>query len=203
MNAKPLRLLAVLAGLILSSACQAAVTFGASVTNANGTLSTTLTWNAPGASGCTASGHPAWTGAKPSSGTLALPAITMSGTYSLTLSCTTPGNASTVVNWTAPVANTDGTPLTDLAGSRVVYGRTAAQLDQVRQVSPALANSQSVGDLTAGVWFFAVIVTNAGGVDSVLSNVATKTVTSTAVENASVTLTVNPIPRAASGVTAN
>lgn len=203
MKLKSVNLLAAIAGLILSSACQAAVTFGASVTNANGTLSTVLTWNAPGASGCTASGHPSWSGAKPSSGTLALPAITMSGTYSLTLSCTTPGNASTVINWTLPTANTDGTALTDLAGSRVVYGRTATQLDQVRQVSPALASSQSVGDLAAGAWFFAVVVTNAAGVDSALSNIATKTITSTAVENASVTLTVNPIPRAPTGVTVN
>lgn len=193
------RFLLIAALAFSATTVQAAVTFGASVTNANGTLSTTLSWNAPGASGCTASGHPSWTGTKAASGTLALPSITMSGSYTLTLSCTTPGNAATTVTWIPPTQNTDGSALTNLAGYRVVYGRTAAALDQVRQVAVPAATNVALGNLASGQWFFGVIAYNANGVDADLSNMVTKTVTGAAIENASVTLTVNPIPRAATG----
>ena len=195
---------ALVAAFFCASAAHAAVTFGASVTNANGTLSTVLTWNAPGASGCTASGHPSWVGAKAASGTLALPPITLSGTYSLTIACSTPGNgAATVVSWTAPTTNTDDTALVNLAGFKIVYGNSASALTQSKSISSASATSADVGALAAGAWFFAVRAINAAGVESGNSNVASKTVTVATVENSSVSLTVNPIPNSATNVTAN
>ncbi len=190
-------LLAVLCAMAVGFAApaDAAVTFGASVTNANGSLSTTLTWSAPGASGCTASGHPSWTGAKAASGSLDLPPITLSGTYALTLSCTTPGNATTTVFWTLPTTNTDGTALTNLKGIRVNYGTSPTALDQIKATDSATATSTVVGDLAPGTWYFVIRAYNTAGVDSApTAPPATKTVTAAAVQNASVSLTVNPIP---------
>lgn len=195
------RLALVALAAVLPTMASAAVTFGASVTNANGSLSTRLTWDAPGATGCTASGHPSWTGAKPASGSLDLPPITLSGTYSLTLSCATAGNGQTLVKWTAVLTNTDGTALTNLAGFKVVYGTSATALSQSKAVTSATATSADMGVLPAGSYFFAVRQVNAAGVESDNSTpLVTKTVTAASSENASVSLTVNPIPKAASAV---
>jgi hypothetical protein len=83
-------------------------------------------------------------------------------------------NGSATVNWTPPTTNTDGTPLTDLAGYRIVYGRSTDQLDQSADVTNPGLTSFNVGNLSTGTWYFAVIVVNADGVESDLSNVATK-----------------------------
>lgn len=194
--------LARIVGIIMlaAAACVATipthadVTFTSSVTNANGTLNTTLTWNSPLASGCLASGHAAWSGAKPASGTLALPPITLSGTYTLTLSCTKPGNSATTVAWTLPTTNTDGSPLTNLAGIRVLWGRTPDTMNESKSTESKTITSTNLGNLADGDWYFAGRAYTTGGIESDSSPTIKKTIVATAVENGSVTLTVNPIP---------
>lgn len=79
------------------------------------------------------------------------------------------------VCWTPPTANTNGTPLTDLAGYRVVYGSTATTLDKVVQVPNPAATCQVVGNLAeGGTWYFAVKAYNSKGAESALSNTAPK-----------------------------
>lgn len=186
--------------LMAFATAQAEVTFGASVTNANGSLSTTLTWNAPGASGCTASGHPSWTGAKAASGTQALPAITLSGTYTLSLACSFPGDTRGVVTWVNPTANTDGTAYSNPKHTRVCHGASATAITScVNVLTPGTTHTFT--GLPVGARFFAAYAVNQNDVSSAISNVATKTLTAGSSENGSVTLTVNPIPGAPSGVT--
>jgi hypothetical protein len=101
------------------------VNFGSSVTAANGSLKTTLTWSTVPAVGvtCVATGTPTtWAGAKPSAGTFDLPVITQSGSYSPTLTCTLAVDNTMQFDWAAPVANTDGTTLTDLSGFNLYWG---------------------------------------------------------------------------------
>ncbi|HUQ10668.1 MAG TPA: putative Ig domain-containing protein [Steroidobacteraceae bacterium] len=83
---------------------------------------------------------------------------------------------SATVNWAPPTTNTDGTALTNLAGFRIVYGRDPASLDQSLSVNNINATSATVGSLVPGVWYFAIIVVNSEGVESDMSNVATKIV---------------------------
>jgi hypothetical protein len=83
-------------------------------------------------------------------------------------------SGSATVNWTAPTQNTDDTPLTDLAGYRIIYGRSADQLDQSADVTNPGLTSYRIDNLSVGTWYFAVIVINASGVESDISNVATK-----------------------------
>jgi hypothetical protein len=85
-------------------------------------------------------------------------------------------SGSATVNWTPPTLNTDDTPLTDLASYRVVYGRAADTLDQSAPVSNPGLSSYTVDGLSQGTWYFAVIAVNAIGVESALSNVASKTI---------------------------
>ncbi len=80
------------------------------------------------------------------------------------------------VSWTAPTTNTDGSSLSNLASYKVLYGRAANTLDQVTPISNPGLTSYTVGNLSQGTWYFAVVAVNADGVESDASNVATKTI---------------------------
>lgn len=177
------------------SVANAETTFGASATTANGELTTTLTWEST-LSSCVGSGHPAWAGPKTSSGTQELPAITMSGTYSLTLTCSSPDDRSAKLTWENPTENTDGTAYTNHAGTRIHYGRSASVLAQTVDVMDPAATTHTIENLDLGEWFFAVRAVNSNGAESALSNVAAKTMREGSTESESVSLTVNPVPAA-------
>jgi hypothetical protein len=83
---------------------------------------------------------------------------------------------SAVVSWVPPTTNDDGSPLTDLAGYRVAYGRASGDLDQSATVSNASLSSYTVENLASGQWFFAVYAVNSAGIESDISNVANKTI---------------------------
>jgi hypothetical protein len=190
------------------------ITFGATVTNANGSLSTTVNWStAPVATSCTASGHASWTGTKAASGSLALPVITLSGTYPLTLTCTWPGDTTATLSWTRPTTNTDGSALAVcaagvtsgpcLSGYRVYrrVGSTDMSGAEMTPVAGGATATRAFPGLGAGVHNFGVEAVNADGVPSVMSNIASKTIVASASRSASVTLTVNPKPAAPTSLT--
>jgi hypothetical protein len=83
---------------------------------------------------------------------------------------------SATVSWTAPTQNTDDSPLTDLSGYRIAYGRSSTSLDQSATVSNSSLTTYTIESLSAGQWFFAVYAVNAAGIESETSNVATKTI---------------------------
>jgi len=85
-------------------------------------------------------------------------------------------NGTATVSWTPPTTNTDGSALTDLASYRVAYGRAADALSESATVNNPGLSSYTLDGLSQGTWYFAVIVVNASGVESDLSNVASKTI---------------------------
>lgn len=86
-------------------------------------------------------------------------------------------NGSATLSWVPPTTNTDGTPLTDLAGFIVNYGTAANAMNQAIRVPSATATSYTVGNLAAGTWYFTVIVYTSVGTQSAPSDVASKTIT--------------------------
>jgi hypothetical protein len=188
-------LIGILATTLLVSIASASVTLTASSTVADGELTTTLTWDSTHSS-CIGSGHPAWDGPKASSGTQQLPAITMSGTYALTLTCQSEGDMRATVHWVNPTTNTDGTAYTNPAGTRIHYGRSANELVQTVQIDDPQATSHVFDALDAGEWFFAARSVNANGAASTISNTASKVLRAEVTEAESVSLTVNPVPSA-------
>lgn len=202
------RTLTTLVLLLAGNAYAQTVTLTPSVTSGNGSLTTTLTWSTtPAAQSCTASGHASWTGTKAASGTQALPPITLSGTYNLTLACTWPGVSTATVSWTAPTTNTDGTALAKCASatstgpclaSFQVYRRVGnADLSTGAEVTPVNdpnATSRAYTGLGAGTHYFGVEAVNGNGIPSAMSNVASKVITASVSRTESVTVTVNPKP---------
>lgn len=205
------RLLLAVSCLLLASASFAAeptysVTFGASVTNANESLSTRLTWSSsPAGATCAASGHSTWTGPKAASGALDLPKITMHGTYNLSLSCNWPADTQARLCWQAPTQYTDGSaiPPGGITGYGIYQGTSAANLTRVDTVTTGLCATRT--GLALGTHYFAVTAIATGGAESARSGVGNKTITGAVTRNGSVSLTVNPVsvaPKGADGGTA-
>ena len=80
------------------------------------------------------------------------------------------------MNWTPPLANVDGSALTTLAGYRIYYGTATNNLNQSIQVANVGASSYTVTSLGSGTWYFGVTAYTTSGLESALSNVASKTV---------------------------
>ena len=81
-----------------------------------------------------------------------------------------------LLSWNPPTQNTDGTPLTNLAGYRIYWGLTPGSYsNSVTVNNPGLA-SYVVDTLTPSQWYFAVTAVNSTGVESAYSNEASRQV---------------------------
>jgi len=80
------------------------------------------------------------------------------------------------LTWTAPVSNTDGSALTDLAGYDVYYGTSASAMTTEVSVGNAGATSYTVSGLRSGTWYFAVAAYTTSGLESALSNTGNKVI---------------------------
>ncbi|HVJ31218.1 MAG TPA: putative Ig domain-containing protein [Gammaproteobacteria bacterium] len=85
-------------------------------------------------------------------------------------------SGSATLSWLPPTTNTDGTPLTNLAGFKVYWGTAAGNYSSsVTVMNPGLA-TYVVGNLTPNTYYFAVTALSSAGVESVFSNPASKTI---------------------------
>lgn len=83
---------------------------------------------------------------------------------------------SAVISWTPPTENTDGSALDNLAGYTIVYGNSPTVLHQSIRIDNPSINSYVVEDLTAGTYYFGVRAYTTEGVESALSNVASRVI---------------------------
>jgi hypothetical protein len=140
------------------------------------------------------SNRPAWATFNSATGQLAgTPTATSAGTYSnivisvsdgvasaalapFAISVVDVSNGAATLTWTPPTTNTDGTTLTTLAGYRIAYGTSAANMSQTIQLANAGISSYVVENLAPGTYYFAVRAYTSAGAESVNSNVVTKLV---------------------------
>jgi hypothetical protein len=88
----------------------------------------------------------------------------------------TTGSGAITLNWTAPTENTDGTPLTNLAGYDIHYGAQSGDYTQSIPVdNPGLA-TYVVDNLTPGTYYFSVSAVNSAGTESPASSEVALTV---------------------------
>ena len=89
------------------------------------------------------------------------------------------GSASTakaIIEWVPPTENTNGTPLTDLAGVRIYYGTSAASLSHVVQISSTTETTYTIGNLSAGTWYVGGVSYTTTGAQSAMSRVVSMSV---------------------------
>jgi hypothetical protein len=121
-----------------------------------------------------------FSGAKKFALAIASPSGTSLGTSSAIVSIngdtatTTLGNAT--LSWSAPITNTNGAVLTNLAGFKVYYGTSPTALTRVVQLANPKTLTFEVMNLGAGTWFFSVVAYNAQGVNSEPSATGSKTI---------------------------
>jgi len=77
-----------------------------------------------------------------------------------------PTTGSATLGWVAPTLNTNGTPLTNLAGYIISYGTNSSSLTNVVTISSATATSFEIAGLAAGTWYFTIEAYNTEGVAS-------------------------------------
>jgi hypothetical protein len=93
-----------------------------------------------------------------------------------TIIVTQPASGNATLNWSAPTQNTNGTPLTNLAGYHIYYGTSAANLNQSVQIANPASTSYVLSNLPSGTWYFSINDYTTTGVESAISNVASATI---------------------------
>lgn len=161
----------MMAGAVASAAQAPSVTLTATI-GANNVP--TLSWSAPWATSCTASGS--WSGTKAASGSETLPRVADSATYNIT--CQGAADNQARLSWSAPTAYTDGTPLppSQIGAYRIYQGASASSLARVSEVSGSTLSATAQA-LPTGTHFFAISTVTVAGMESALSGTGSKTIT--------------------------
>lgn len=80
------------------------------------------------------------------------------------------------LRWEVPPSKVDGSPLDDLAGYRILYGQHSDDLDHSVLIDNANTTSYEFTTLTRGIWYFAVVAVNSGGLEGPPTITASKSI---------------------------
>ena len=94
--------------------------------------------------------------------------------FNITVDAVAAGSAT--LTWLPPTENTDGTPLTDLAGFKIYYGTEEGVYTSSLTVDNPGLTAYVVENLGPATYYFVATAFNADGVESAASNVATSQV---------------------------
>jgi hypothetical protein len=84
---------------------------------------------------------------------------------------------SVTLSWSPPTTNADGSTITDLAGYRIYYGRSAGALDEMIVIDSTAATRWVVDNLSTTTWYFSMSSYNTSGLESARSSVVSRTLT--------------------------
>jgi hypothetical protein len=86
------------------------------------------------------------------------------------------GIGSVTLSWTAPTLNTDGSPLTDLAGYKIYYGTEPGHYRETIQIDNPGLTIYVVEYLSPNTYYFVVTAINSSGIESQYSGEASRQV---------------------------
>jgi hypothetical protein len=89
---------------------------------------------------------------------------------------TAPAAGSATLSWSKPTQNTDGSPLTNLAGYVIRYGTGAAALNSQISIGSPNSTDVEISNLAAGNWYFEVAAINTANVESQFSALVNKAI---------------------------
>jgi hypothetical protein len=102
-------------------------------------------------------------------GTITSAIVTINGDAAATTGTAT-------LSWTAPTLDTNGSPITNLAGYNLYYGKTSTTMTNVIAVNNPASGDYVIRNLAPGTWYFAVVAYNTQALESTFSNVVSKTI---------------------------
>jgi hypothetical protein len=70
----------------------------------------------------------------------------------------------------------DGSPLDDLAGYRILYGRSDDDLDKSVLIDSATTTSYEFNTLSRGIWYFSVVAVSACGLEGPPTSISSKSI---------------------------
>lgn len=82
-------------------------------------------------------------------------------------------NGAATLSWQPPTQNTDGTPLTDLAGFKIYWGTAPGEYPHSLTVENPGITAYVVENLVPATYYFVATALNTGGAESEASNMAT------------------------------
>jgi hypothetical protein len=85
-------------------------------------------------------------------------------------------SGSAALSWIPPTRNTDGSPITDLAGYYVYYGRSPAALTHSIQIRDAALTSYVISNLEPATYYFSVVAYSVSGAQSSLAAPVSKSI---------------------------
>ena len=149
--------------------------------------STTLSWSSTDSTSCTASGD--WSGNKGVSGSETMSSLMIDRQFTLTCSGAGGTVADTInvtvvlsnsgtalLSWTPPTENTDGSPLTDLAGYKIHYGTSPGSYNNTVTINNPGLTSYLIENLASSDWYFVMKSFNNSGIESSFSTEVSKTI---------------------------
>jgi len=163
------------------------ISFSASPVTVSQNGSTTLNWSSTDATSCTASGD--WSGNKGVSGSETINSLMIDRQF--TLICSGAGgsvnntvnvtvvlnnNGTALLSWTPPTENTDGSPLTDLAGYKIRYGTSPGSYSDTVTINNPGLTSYLIENLASSGWYFVMTSFNSSGIESSYSTEVSKTI---------------------------
>ena len=86
------------------------------------------------------------------------------------------GSGVASLQWETPPSKVSGEPLEDLAGYRILYGRSSSDLDHSVLITDPATTSYHFSTLTSGVWYFAVVAVSSNGLEGPPTTLATKSI---------------------------
>jgi len=87
-----------------------------------------------------------------------------------------PVTGSAYITWSAPTQNTDGSPLTNLAGYVIQYGTSIASLNNQISIGSANSTNTEIENLSPGTWFFEIAAVNILNVEGQFSSIVSATI---------------------------
>jgi hypothetical protein len=98
--------------------------------------------------------------------------------FSITVNGTNTQTGSVSLSWTAPVARTDGSPITvsDIAGFTVYYGTSPGSYPNRLNVNNGSATSATIANLLAVTYYLVVTTPDSGSRESSYSSAVAKVV---------------------------
>ena len=96
--------------------------------------------------------------------------------FSITVNPAELGSGVASLQWETPPSKVSGEPLDDLAGYRILYGRSSSDLDHSVLITDPATTSYQFSTLTSGVWYFAVVAVNSSGLEGPPTTLATKSI---------------------------
>jgi len=94
---------------------------------------------------------------------------TTGGTAALTPPVAQSKSQSITFSWEPPTQNSDGSPISNLAGYKIHYGTNSSDYTQTVAVANAGLTRYVVDNLPSGTYYFAITAYNAQGLESPMS----------------------------------